>query len=184
MDWDIFWGSLIIFLARVADVSLITLRSAAVVQGRRVSAWCYAFLGMLIWILVVTDVIKNLERPAYILAFALGFATGTTVGMYLENWFAVGRRVIRVFSKRGDEVADGLSPIEKKIQAVYKFYDDRDAEHDKEASTFLELKKAGKIPDGVSWQDVDARKRTKWTGSVENGKIKKPTEAELREIFA
>ena len=108
MDWDIFWGSLIIFLARVADVSLITLRSAAVVQGRRVSAWCYAFLGMLIWILVVTDVIKNLERPAYILAFALGFATGTTVGMYLENWFAVGRRVIRVFSKRGDEVADGL----------------------------------------------------------------------------
>jgi hypothetical protein len=83
-----------------------------------------------------------------------------------------------------DEVADGLSPIEKKIQAVYKFYDDRDAEHDKEASTFLELKKAGKIPDGVSWQDVDARKRTKWTGAVENGKIKKPTEAELREIFA
>merc|ERR1719198_271611 len=83
-----------------------------------------------------------------------------------------------------DEVADGLSPIEKKIQAVYKFYDDRDSEHDKEAATFLELKKAGKIPDGVSWQDVDARKRTKWTGAVENGKIKKPTEAELREIFA
>ncbi len=83
-----------------------------------------------------------------------------------------------------DEVADGLSPIEQKIQAVYKFYDDRDAEHDAEASSFLELKKSGKIPDGVSWQDVDARKRSKWTGAVENGKIKKPTEAELREVFA
>merc|ERR1712166_367225 len=31
-----------------------------------------------------------------------------------------------------DEVADGLSPIEQKIQAVYKFYDQRDAEHDLE----------------------------------------------------
>jgi F-type H+-transporting ATPase subunit beta len=83
-----------------------------------------------------------------------------------------------------DAVADGLSPIEKKIQAVYKFYDDRDAEHDLEASTFLDLKKAGKIPDGVSWQEVDAKKRSKWTGSLENGKIKKPSEAELKEIFA
>jgi len=83
-----------------------------------------------------------------------------------------------------DEVADGLSPIEQKIQAVYKFYDQRDAEHDLEAQTFMELKKAGKIPEGVSWQEIDAKKRAKWTGSVDGGKIKKPTEDELRKIFA
>lgn len=83
-----------------------------------------------------------------------------------------------------DAVADGLSPVEKKIQAVYKFYDQRDAEHDEEAAAFLELKKAGKIPEGVSWQEIDQRKRSKWTGTVENGKIKKPSEAELREIFS
>jgi len=82
-----------------------------------------------------------------------------------------------------DQVADGLSPIEQKIQAVYKFYDKRDAEHDAEAAAFLDLKKAGKIPDGVSWSDIDERKRTKWTGGMEGGKIKKPTEDELRKIF-
>merc|ERR1711907_220672 len=53
-----------------------------------------------------------------------------------------------------DAVADGLSPVEKKIQAVYKFYDARDAEHDAEAAAFLELKKAGKIDADATWQEI------------------------------
>jgi len=105
---------------------------------------------------------------------------------------AAAKQLAKRFAEAGDgsddgvsdEVADGLSPIEQKIQAVYKFYDQRDAEHDAEAQTFMELKKAGKIPEGVSWQEIDAKKRTKWTGSIDGGKIKKPSEDELRKIFA
>ncbi len=108
MDWTLLLDCLVIFGARVIDVSLGTLRTAAVVQGRRMAAWAYAFAGMLIWILVVADVITNLEKPAYIFSFAFGFATGTTVGMWLENWLAHGRRVIRIFSRKGAEIAQVL----------------------------------------------------------------------------
>lgn len=108
LETQVFLDCLIIFAARVADVSLGTLRTAAVVQGRRSSAWIFAFIGMLIWILVVADVMKNLDKPAYMFAFAFGFATGTSVGMYLENWLAQGSRVIRIFTRFGKEMADRL----------------------------------------------------------------------------
>ena len=104
---DIF-VTLMIFLARVADVALGTLRATAVVQGKRLHAWWYAFFEVLIWILVVARVIEDLDRPHFILAFALGFATGTYVGITIEQKLAIGRRIIRIFTRHGREIAELL----------------------------------------------------------------------------
>ena len=98
----------LIFAARVADVSLGTLRTAFIVRGKRGLAFAVGFCEMLVWVAVVAQVINNLSHPIYIFAFALGFATGTVVGITIENWFAVGEQVVRVFTANGEAMASAI----------------------------------------------------------------------------
>jgi len=98
--------SLAVFSARIVDVSLDTLRLFAVVHGKRGRAWCFAFLQVLIWLAAVSSVITYIwDKPWYAVAYALGFATGNYVGISLEGWMAQGEQVVRVFSRRGAEIA-------------------------------------------------------------------------------
>ena len=112
MTWDINWelvlGCLFIFVARLGDVSLDTLRVVFVIRGRRLWAWCLGFVQVLIWVFALTSVFKNLDKPAYALFYALGFACGNFLGMTIENWLAHGEQVIRVFSRQGDSLAARL----------------------------------------------------------------------------
>jgi uncharacterized protein YebE (UPF0316 family) len=98
----------LIFVARVADVALGTLRTAFIVRGKRAFAFSVAFFEMLVWVVVVAQVINNLDHPIYIFAFALGFASGTVVGITIEGWFAIGEQAVRVFSAKGEAMALAL----------------------------------------------------------------------------
>lgn len=102
----IFAISLLIFCARIADVSFGTLRTVAIVQGQRGLAWCLGFGEILIWIFAVSKVITNLDQPAFAISYALGFATGNYVGLTLERWLSIGKQVLRIFTRRGFELAD------------------------------------------------------------------------------
>lgn len=111
-------GSLMIVGARIADVSLGTLRTVAVIHGRRAAAWLLGFCEVLIWVLVVSQVINSArENWIYALAYAFGFATGNFIGITIEQRFAFGRQIIRVFTRQGAEMAermraDGLTVTE------------------------------------------------------------------------
>lgn len=98
----------LIFAARVADVSLGTLRTAFIVRGRRAFAFAVGFCEVLVWVVVVAQVINNLNHPIYVFAFALGFATGTVVGITVEGWFAIGEQVVRVFTAKGESMASAM----------------------------------------------------------------------------
>lgn len=99
-------GCLLIIGARIADVSLGTIRTVAVINGRRLVSWSLGFVEVLIWILVVSRVIQTInEHPLYPIAYALGFATGNFVGITIEGRLAFGERVVRVFTRRGAELA-------------------------------------------------------------------------------
>lgn len=95
----------LVFVARVTDVALGTFRFSLVVGGRRGIAWAVAFVEALIWLMAASRVFKNLDDPIFALAFALGFATGTFVGMTIERHLALGEQVLRVFTKDGARVA-------------------------------------------------------------------------------
>lgn len=101
MTFEILGTTAWIFLARVVDVSLGTFRTVAVVRGRRGLAFAFGFFEVLIWVIVVSRVIDDLSHPAFMVAFALGFATGTTVGITAEGWFAMGEQAVRIFTQRG-----------------------------------------------------------------------------------
>ncbi len=107
---------LFIFIARVADVSLGTLRTLTVVRGQRLAAWALGFVEILIWVLVISQVIISVRKTLiYAFFYALGFATGGYVGMTIERWLAFGERMVLLFSRKGEAVADLLR---KKSYAV------------------------------------------------------------------
>jgi uncharacterized protein YebE (UPF0316 family) len=100
--------ALVIFVARVFDVSLGTLRHAMIIRGKRLVTFAIAFLESIIWVFAVSKVLNDLSEPLTAFAFALGFATGTFVGMTLENLLKIGDQVVKVFSVHGKEVAKSL----------------------------------------------------------------------------
>lgn len=115
MDRSGLFLCLLIFTARVCDVSLGTLRVIMVTQGRRLLAASLGFFEVLIWVMAVSKVMQNLNRPIYAVAYAGGFACGNYVGLTLERWVAFGHQVVRVFSRQGEEVAERLRALRFRV---------------------------------------------------------------------
>ena len=85
--------TLVIFLARVADVSLGTIRVQFIVRRQKFRAAVTGFVEVLIFILIVSRVIRDIEHWPYVLAYAGGFAIGTLLGMVLAEKLA--KRVVQ-----------------------------------------------------------------------------------------
>lgn len=98
-------GGIGIAAARVVDVSLGVLRQSSIRNGYRKSAWTIGFVEALIWVVVVSSVVRNLDNPVLTGFYALGFATGTYVGVTLEGFIARGEQVVRIFTHEGDKMA-------------------------------------------------------------------------------
>lgn len=108
MSWTILATCLLIILARITDVSLGTLRTVCVVNGHKGRAWILGFFEVLVWVLVVSKVIANLNHPAYAIAYAIGAASGSWVGITVEQRLAFGEQVVRIFSRLGEQIAAKL----------------------------------------------------------------------------
>lgn len=99
MSWYI---PLLIFAARVCDVSVGTMRVMLVVQGKRYAAACLGVVEVTIWVLAVREALLHLPNPFAIIAYAGGFATGTLIGMTIEDKLAFGYRAVRVINPEAD----------------------------------------------------------------------------------
>jgi uncharacterized protein YebE (UPF0316 family) len=103
------WLPLAIFCARIADVSLGTVRTIAVVKGRILIASLLGFVEVLIWVIAVSNVVNSLTHPLNLIAWAAGFAVGNAVGIAIERKLALGDLVMRVISRgQGAEIAEKL----------------------------------------------------------------------------
>lgn len=91
---------LFIFAARVADVSLGTLRFIFISRGVTALAPLIGFFEVIIWLLAMGEIMKNLYNPISYLAYGGGFAFGTFVGMWLEEYMSLGVVLVRVITKR------------------------------------------------------------------------------------
>ncbi|MCK9264310.1 MAG: DUF2179 domain-containing protein [Desulfomonilia bacterium] len=100
----------LIFLARIMDVSLGTIRIIFVSRDLKYFAPFVGFFEVLIWLLVIRQImLSDGNNAACIIAYAAGFASGTFVGMYLENLLSFGRVLIRVITrKEADELMEYL----------------------------------------------------------------------------
>lgn len=97
--WNAILTCLLIVLMRVGDVSIGTVRTIQVINGRRTTALVLGFFEILIWIYAVSTVVGGgIERWYYAVSYALGFATGNWVGITVERAVAQGQQVIRIFT--------------------------------------------------------------------------------------
>jgi uncharacterized protein YebE (UPF0316 family) len=98
----------LIFLARICDVSLGTVRTIITVQGRGVLAFFLAIFEILIWITVISTVVQKVAtQPILALFYALGFATGNLVGIAVERKIALGFMILRVFTRTAGKALTG-----------------------------------------------------------------------------
>lgn len=90
-----------VFAARVADVSLGTVRVIIGFRGYRWLAALIGFVEALIWVLAVRQVLLQLDsQPWLVVAYAAGFAAGNYLGISLERRLGVGRELVRAISYR------------------------------------------------------------------------------------
>ncbi|MEQ8811081.1 MAG: DUF2179 domain-containing protein [Imperialibacter sp.] len=93
----------LIFLARVCDVSINTVRIIFVMHGKKLLAPLLGFFEAFIWLLAIRQIITNIDAFYSYFAYAGGFATGTFLGMVIEEKLALGRVVVRVITQNPAE---------------------------------------------------------------------------------
>ena len=86
-----------VFFARVADVTLGTMRIIFISRGKRNLAPLLGFVQVFIWITIVSQIVSNAHNLLAYLAYAAGFATGSYLGMYIENRIAFGMQLVMAF---------------------------------------------------------------------------------------
>lgn len=88
-----------IFVVRIMDVSLGTVRMMFTVKGNRLIASLVGFIEVLIWFSVVKEALQTTENSILIaISYSLGFATGTYIGGYLSNKLITGNITVQVFT--------------------------------------------------------------------------------------
>ena len=110
MDLQILGLGLLVFAARAVDVSLGTMRTIFMVQGRARLAFLLGFAEITLWLFVVTTVVQNVRAtPVLGVFFALGFASGNVLGIVVERRLALGNLALKVFTRSaGTRLADRL----------------------------------------------------------------------------
>jgi uncharacterized protein YebE (UPF0316 family) len=90
---------LLIFAARLGDVTLGTVRIILVSRGMRLLAPAVGFFEVLVWLFALSTVMQHLDRPLNFVAWAAGFAIGTYVGILVEDKLALGLLSVRVITE-------------------------------------------------------------------------------------
>jgi uncharacterized protein YebE (UPF0316 family) len=93
---DLALSAIGIFLLRLGDVSIASVRIVTLMRGRIALAALLGFFESLLWVSAAAIVFSNLDNPVRIVAFAGGFAVGTLLGGNIERWIAMGTAFIRV----------------------------------------------------------------------------------------
>ncbi len=101
---------LIIFASRICDVTLGTIRHVMMVRGQKNIVPILGFFEVLIWIIVVSQVIQQINNFACYIAWAGGFAMGNYIGLLIEERIALGLQIIRIITNQ--ECAELISELQ------------------------------------------------------------------------
>lgn len=109
-------------------------------KGLRYLAPLVGFFEILIWLLAIGQIFQNLTNPIYYIAYAGGFATGTFVGIFIENKLSIGTEIVRIITqKEATELVktfeaegfivthDDVEGREGKVKIIYIIIDRHDA---------------------------------------------------------
>jgi len=95
------FGPLVIFILRVTDVSMATVRTLLIVRNAKLIVPIIGFFEVSIWVVAVGSVVQNLSSPWHVIGYAGGFATGNVVGLLIEERLALGLASVWTLVKTG-----------------------------------------------------------------------------------
>jgi uncharacterized protein YebE (UPF0316 family) len=97
-SWFFTWVLLpgLIFLARIMDQSVGTLRLIFISKGMKNIAPFLGFFEVIIWLLAIGQIMQHLDNWLCYVAYGAGFATGNFIGIALEERLSIGISIIRV----------------------------------------------------------------------------------------
>ena len=90
----------LIFLARICDVTIGTVRIVMISKGQKFWAPILGFFEILIWLLAISRIFENLDNWTCYLGYALGYATGNYFGLKLEEKLAMGIVKIQIITRK------------------------------------------------------------------------------------
>ena len=91
---------ILIFFARIVDVSLGTVRIIFVSKGFKLLSLVLGFFEVLVWLLAINQIWANITNIWLYLAYAGGFATGTYVGIWLDEKISIGNAMVRIIIRK------------------------------------------------------------------------------------
>ncbi|HSA38483.1 MAG TPA: DUF2179 domain-containing protein [Methanoregula sp.] len=90
---------LMIFFARVCDMSLDTLRVIFLSKGVKYLPPLIGFFEVIIWLVAIGQVMNNMTNVVCYIAYGAGFATGTFIGMMIEEKISLGLTSVRIITR-------------------------------------------------------------------------------------
>ena len=110
---------ILIFLARIGDVSIATIRVIFVLQGKKFMAPFLGFFESFIWLIAIGQIFKHIDNPISYVSYAGGYAMGTYVGMWIEEKLALGSVVVRVITaKPAHELVEYLKEKKYRFSSI------------------------------------------------------------------
>ena len=108
--WPVWAMALAIVGLRICDVSMGTMRTICVVQGKLKVSVILGFFEVLIWVCGASQVMSGLKTyPILAVAYAAGFAMGNGVGILIERAVAMGSVALTIISPgAGTSIAEHL----------------------------------------------------------------------------
>jgi Uncharacterized protein conserved in bacteria len=88
---------LFVFLAKLFEVSLATMRLVLINRGEKLKGSMIGFIEILIWAILASNVLSDLSKdPLKLVIYCLAFSCGNYLGVTLENKLAIGMAQIQV----------------------------------------------------------------------------------------
>jgi uncharacterized protein YebE (UPF0316 family) len=152
--WPLVGIPLLIFFARVLDVSVGTVRIILISRGIRRLAPIAGFLEILIWLFALGQVVQHLDRPANYLAYAGGFAVGTWVGILVEERLALGLLAVSIVTRQ--DAKDLIRSLQEQEFGVTSFAARGIAGHVRFLLTIIRKRDLGRLQRVIQQNHRDA----------------------------
>ena len=91
---------LAIFLSRLVDVTLATLRAVFVAKGARNITPIFGFFEVFIWMTIIGQILAQANDFWSYFSYAAGYAVGTYLGLTVENKIGFGFVRLRIFTEK------------------------------------------------------------------------------------
>ncbi|MCA9237285.1 MAG: DUF2179 domain-containing protein [Planctomycetales bacterium] len=106
-SWPLLATAALVFSLRIIDVSLGTLRTLSIVQGRAKLSVLLGFVESFVWLTAVSQALRGVNESLLLsVAYCAGFAMGNAVGLMLDRHLAMGVFVVRIIPSRSGAGAD------------------------------------------------------------------------------